>query len=144
MAAGVPHSVRNASDEAARIVNLHQPAQRFESFFRDIHRLIHEGKIRRLPPKGPRSAIYAAMLFGNYPDEIRAVKPPTPVFQALALVRERSASGSRCDGCARAGERSTTHTALAVASRARREAGLAQRRLCFRGVVAPADCSSPT
>ena len=32
--AGVPHSVRNASDEPARIVNIHRPAQRFESFFR--------------------------------------------------------------------------------------------------------------
>ena len=63
--AGLPHSVRNASDEPARIVNIHQPAQRFESFFRDMHRLIHEGKSRRLPPKDPRSAIYAAMLFCN-------------------------------------------------------------------------------
>jgi mannose-6-phosphate isomerase-like protein (cupin superfamily) len=84
--AGVPHSVRNASDEPARIVNIHQPAQRFEEFFRDMHRLIHEGKIRRLPPKEPRSAIYAAMLFGKYSDEIRATKPPNGVFKALAFV----------------------------------------------------------
>jgi mannose-6-phosphate isomerase-like protein (cupin superfamily) len=70
---GVPHSVRNATDEHARIVNIHQPAQRFESFFRDMHRLIHEG-------------IYAAMLFGKYPDEIRATKPPNQVFQTLALI----------------------------------------------------------
>jgi mannose-6-phosphate isomerase-like protein (cupin superfamily) len=86
VAAGVPHSVRNTSHEHARIVNIHQPVQRFESFFRDMHRLIHEGKIKRLPPKDPRSAIYAAMLFGKYPDEIRAIKPPNQVFQALALV----------------------------------------------------------
>ena len=84
--AGVPHSVRNASDGRARIVNIHQPAQRFESFFRDMHRLIHEGKIKRLPPKDPRSAIYAAMLFGRYPNEIRAIKPPNQVFQLLALI----------------------------------------------------------
>jgi len=84
--AGEPHSVRNASDEPARIVNIHQPAQRFESFFRDMHRLIHEDKIRRLPPKDPRSAIYVAMLFGSYPDEIRTVKPPNQVFQSLALI----------------------------------------------------------
>jgi hypothetical protein len=51
-----------------------------------MHRLIHEDKIRRLPPKEPRSAIYAAMLFGKYPDEIRATKPPNGVFKALALV----------------------------------------------------------
>ncbi len=83
--AGVPHSVRNASDEPARIVNIHQPAQRFESFFRETHGLIHEGKIKRLPPKEPRSAIYAAMLFGKYPDEIRTTKPPNGVFKALAF-----------------------------------------------------------
>jgi hypothetical protein len=84
--AGVPHSVRNASDEPARIVNIHQPAQRFEDFFRDMHRLIHEGKIKRLPPKEPRSAIYAAMLFGLYPGEIRTTKPPNGVFSALASI----------------------------------------------------------
>src|SRR5436190_20957458 len=84
--AGVPHSVQNASDEPVRIINIHRPAQRFESFFRDMHRLIHEGKNKRLPPKDPRSAIYAAMLFGKYPDEIRATKPPNQVFQALAFI----------------------------------------------------------
>ena len=84
--AGVPHSVRNAFEEPARIVNIHQPAQQFESFFRDMHRLIQEGKIKRLPPKEPRSAIYAAMLFGKYPDEIRTTKPPNAVFKALAAI----------------------------------------------------------
>jgi hypothetical protein len=49
-----------------------------------MHRLIHEGKIERLPPKEPRSAIYAAMLFTEYPGEIRATKPPNGVFKALA------------------------------------------------------------
>ena len=83
---GVPHSVRNPSDEPARIVNIHKPAQRFESFFRDMHRLIREGKIKRLPPDGPRSAIYAAMLFCSYPEEIRATKPPHAVFKALSFV----------------------------------------------------------
>jgi hypothetical protein len=51
-----------------------------------MHRLIHEGKIKRLPPKDPRSAIYAAMLIGEYPDEIRTTKPPNGVFKALAVV----------------------------------------------------------
>jgi mannose-6-phosphate isomerase-like protein (cupin superfamily) len=84
--AGVPHSVRNSSAEPVQAVNVHQPAQRFEPFFRDMHRLIHEGKIKQLPPKDPRSAVYAGMLFRKYPDEIRAIKPPNAVFQALALV----------------------------------------------------------
>jgi quercetin dioxygenase-like cupin family protein len=84
--AGVPHTFRNASDEAVKVDISMRPAGRSEAFFRDMHRLIQEGKIRRLPPKDPRSAIYAAMLIGEYPDEIRSIKPPNGVFKALAVV----------------------------------------------------------
>jgi mannose-6-phosphate isomerase-like protein (cupin superfamily) len=83
---GVPHTFRNASDQPVRVVTRIRPAGRSEAFFRDMHRLIHEGKIKRLPPKDPRSAIYAAMLLGEYPDEIRAVKPPNGLFKTLAVV----------------------------------------------------------
>lgn len=84
--AGTPHSVRPASDRITRIVNIHQPAQNHEAFFRDMHRLIQQGKIKRLPPGEPRSAIYVGMLFGRYPNEIRSIKPPHAVFKALALI----------------------------------------------------------
>ncbi len=84
--AGVPHTLRNATTEQVRLVNIHRPALQFESFFREMHSLIEQGKIKRLPPKEPRSAIYAAMLFAKYPDEIRVTKPPNGVFKALALV----------------------------------------------------------
>lgn len=83
---GVPHTLRNASDEPAKTITRIRPAGRSEAFFRHMHRLIHEGKIRRLPPKEPRSAIYAAMLFDRYPDEIRVTGPLNGVFKALALV----------------------------------------------------------
>jgi hypothetical protein len=69
-----------------RIVNVHRPALQFESFFRELHALIRQGKIKHLPPKEPRSAIYVAMLFSKYPEEIRVVKPPGGVFKTLALV----------------------------------------------------------
>lgn len=84
--AGVPHTFRNASDQTVKVKITMQPAGRSEAFFRDMHRLIHEGKIKRLPPKDPRSAIYAAMLIGEYPDEIRSIKPPNGVFKALAVL----------------------------------------------------------
>jgi quercetin dioxygenase-like cupin family protein len=84
--AGVPHTLRNTSTEPVLVVNIHAPAMRFESFFRDMHALMRAGKIKRLPPKDPRSAIYAAMLFGKYPAEIRVTKPPNGVFRALALL----------------------------------------------------------
>ena len=51
-----------------------------------MHTLIRQGKIKHLPPKEPRSAIYVAMLFAKYPNEIRVVKPPNGVFKGLALV----------------------------------------------------------
>jgi quercetin dioxygenase-like cupin family protein len=84
--AGAPHTFRNASDQTAKVKSTMRPAGRSEAFFRDMHRLIHEGKIKRLPPKDPRSAIYGAMLIGEYPDEIRSIKPPNGVFKALAVV----------------------------------------------------------
>jgi quercetin dioxygenase-like cupin family protein len=84
--AGAPHTVRNATTESVRIVNIHRPALQFEPFFREMHALIQQGKIKRLPPKEPRSAIYVAMLFTKYPNEIRVTKPPNGVFKALAMV----------------------------------------------------------
>jgi hypothetical protein len=81
----VPHSDRNASDEPARIVNIQQPAQRFESV--PGHGPAHpQGKIKRLPPTDHRSSIYAAMLFGSDPDEIRPTEPSNHVVHALALI----------------------------------------------------------
>jgi mannose-6-phosphate isomerase-like protein (cupin superfamily) len=84
--AGVPHTLRNATAQPVRIVNTHRPALQFEAFFREMQALIAQGKIKALPPKEPRSAIYVAMLFGKYPDEIRVVKPPNGVFRTLAAV----------------------------------------------------------
>jgi quercetin dioxygenase-like cupin family protein len=84
--AGVPHTFRNASDQTVKVKVTMQPAGRSEAFFRDMHRLIQEGKIKRLPPRDPRSAIYAAMLIGEYPDEIRSINPPNGVFKTLAAV----------------------------------------------------------
>ena len=82
--AGIPHTIKNSSREPVRLVNTHRPALRFEAMFREMHGLIQQGKIKRLPPKDPRSAIYAAMLFAKYPDEARMVKPPQALFNSLA------------------------------------------------------------
>jgi mannose-6-phosphate isomerase-like protein (cupin superfamily) len=84
--AGAAHTLRNGSDEPAKIVTRIRPAGRSEEFFRHMHALIREGKLKRLPPNEPRSAIYAAMLFERYPDEIRTTGPLNGVFKALALI----------------------------------------------------------
>lgn len=83
---GKPHTLRNDSAEPVRLVNTHRPALRFEAMFRELHALIKTGRIKRLPPKDPRSLIYAGMLFDKYAEEQRMVKPPKAAFTALALI----------------------------------------------------------
>ena len=82
---GTPHTLRMTA-EPVRLINVHRPALRFEAMFREMHTLIQVGKIKRLPPKDPRSAIYVAMLFAKYTDEQRMVKPPNGLVRALALL----------------------------------------------------------
>jgi quercetin dioxygenase-like cupin family protein len=83
---GVKHTFRNSHDEPAKAVVRIRPAGRSEAFFRDMHRLIREGKAKQFPPKEPRTAIYAAMLYDRYPDFIRATGILKGVFKALAFV----------------------------------------------------------
>lgn len=86
VAAGVPHTLRNGTNEPVTVITRISPAGRSEEMFRTMQRMIEDGKVTRLPPDGPRSAIYTAMLFGAYPEEIKMTKPPNGVFSALALV----------------------------------------------------------
>jgi quercetin dioxygenase-like cupin family protein len=84
--ASVAHTFRNGADETAKVIIRIRPAGRSEAFFRHMHKLIGEGKVKRLPPKEPRSAIYAVMLFDEYRDFTRPTGPMNRVFKALALV----------------------------------------------------------
>jgi len=83
---GEPHTLGNRSDRPAKVITRINPAGDSEAFFAHLHRLIHEGKIKRLPPGEPRSAIYAAMLFKRYQGEIQVTGPLDAVFGALNLV----------------------------------------------------------
>jgi mannose-6-phosphate isomerase-like protein (cupin superfamily) len=81
--AGTPHSLRNGTDEPTKIVMQMQPAGRSEEFFRHIHTLIRDGKMKG--PRDLRSGIYFAMLFEQYPDVSRTTGPSTIAFRALTL-----------------------------------------------------------
>jgi quercetin dioxygenase-like cupin family protein len=84
--AGTRHTLKNSSDREVRLINVHRPALEFEAMFREMQGLISARKIRRLPPKDPRSMIYAAMLFTKYPNEQRFTEPPPHILKALALL----------------------------------------------------------
>ena len=71
----VRHTFRHPSDETAKVVIRIRPAGRSEAFFRHMHGLISEGKLKRLPPKELGSVIYSAMLFREYQDWTRPTGP---------------------------------------------------------------------
>ncbi len=81
---GARHTLKNSSGTPVRLINAHRPALRFEQMLREMHLLISTGRIKRLPPAEPRSLLYAAMLFANYPEEQHFVKPTQAIFTALA------------------------------------------------------------
>jgi hypothetical protein len=49
------------------------------------HALIAEGKLKRIPPKDPRSVIYVAMLFREYQDWTRPTGPLNAFMKTLGF-----------------------------------------------------------
>jgi mannose-6-phosphate isomerase-like protein (cupin superfamily) len=79
------HTFRNSSDETTKLVIRIQPAGRSEAFFRGMHTLIAEGKLKRIPPKDPASLIYVAMLFREYQDWTRPTGPLNAFMKTLGF-----------------------------------------------------------
>jgi len=84
VAPGAVHTLRNGTDQPVKLITRIRPAGRSEAMVRHMQRLIGERKLKRLPPKDPRSAIYGAMLFREYPEEIVVTGPLGGVFRVLA------------------------------------------------------------
>jgi mannose-6-phosphate isomerase-like protein (cupin superfamily) len=79
------HTFRNSSDQTTKLVIRVQPAGRSEEFFRGMHGLIAEGKLKRIPPKDPRSLIYVGMLFSEYQDWTHPTGPLNSVMKTLGF-----------------------------------------------------------
>lgn len=78
------HTFRNPLDEPTRIYNVHRPAQQFEAFFSDLHRLVHSGKVD--PEMGLGTVMRLSMLWTAYDEEIRSSQPPAVVMKVLAFI----------------------------------------------------------
>ena len=87
--AGTPHTIRNLHAQELRAVNVHAPALDFPRYMAQLHALVHAGKVRALPPKDPRSAIYLSMLFTEHARTLVSVKPPQRLMRMLAFVGRR-------------------------------------------------------
>jgi quercetin dioxygenase-like cupin family protein len=85
VAAGTPHTLKNASGAEVRLVNVHRPALGFERFFRRLHALVCSAGVK-LPPKDLRSAILVSMLFSEHPQEVISVEPSRRLMRVLSVV----------------------------------------------------------
>lgn len=78
---GTAHTFRNTTP--VELVNVHEPALGYESYFRRLHRLfVDQGA--RMPPEDLRSMVLVSMLTTEYDAEFRAVKPPQWLLRVLA------------------------------------------------------------
>jgi mannose-6-phosphate isomerase-like protein (cupin superfamily) len=87
--AGTPHTIRNLHPGEMRAINVHAPALDFPHYMASLHELTHNGKVRALPPKDPRSAIYLSMLFTAHKQSLVSVKPPQRLMRILAFIGRR-------------------------------------------------------
>lgn len=91
---GARHTLRPDpdSDRQAKLINAHTPGLDYESFFRKFHQLASTGGAA-LPPKDPRSLFNVAILFSDHPEEIRSVRPPQRLLDAVAFIGRRLGYG---------------------------------------------------
>ena len=87
---GAPHTLRpdSETEEGAVLINAHDPAMNYETFFREFHNLASEG-LAKFPPLSPGSLLRVGQWLSAYPDEIRGVRPPQWLFEALAWMARR-------------------------------------------------------
>jgi len=81
---GTPHTFVNATDVWLRMRDTHQPALTFEAMMRELHTLVHAGKIQGFGDL--RSLIYLSMLWVRHQEVQRSVQPPFVVMRCLHIV----------------------------------------------------------
>jgi mannose-6-phosphate isomerase-like protein (cupin superfamily) len=79
-----PHTFKNNTDHWLIMSDTHQPALTFEEMMRELHGLVHSGKIRGF--RDFRSLIYLSMLWVKHNELQRSTQPPFFVMWFMALV----------------------------------------------------------
>lgn len=80
---GVPHTLRNASHELARVTMIFQPALHYDQYFERLEKMVNSGLVES-DKMTFKALLHLSMLMTSYPEEIRSVKPPYPAMRALA------------------------------------------------------------
>ena len=82
--ANTPHIFKNTTDAWLRMQDTHLPALTFEEMMRELHGLVHSGKIKGF--NDFKSLIYLSMLWVKHKELQRSANPPFFVMQAMAWV----------------------------------------------------------
>lgn len=91
LSAGEEHTVPSGTAHAFRnrgpveVINVHQPALRYEEYFRRFHKLKTERGVE-MPPKGFKGMVLLGMLQSEYEREFVGVSPPQWLFKLLARI----------------------------------------------------------
>ncbi|MDX1440813.1 MAG: cupin domain-containing protein [Rubricoccaceae bacterium] len=81
---GIPHTVRNASDEVTRVTMTFQPALKYDEYFDKLEKLVNSGVVES-EDMTFKAMAHLSMLMTSHPDEIRSVSPPYAAMRVFAL-----------------------------------------------------------
>jgi len=76
------HGFRNSTDTVARAINTHDPGLRILEYWKEIERLVRQGKVTGM--SGLRNGIYLSLLVMEFRREIVVVRPPDWFLRILA------------------------------------------------------------
>ncbi|HXD11523.1 MAG TPA: cupin domain-containing protein [Anaerolineales bacterium] len=82
--ANTPHTFRNTTNAWLRMQDTHLPALTFEEMMRELHGLVHSGKIKGF--NDFKSLVYLSMLWVKHKELQRSANPPFFVMQMMAFV----------------------------------------------------------
>jgi quercetin dioxygenase-like cupin family protein len=82
--AGTPHTFVNITDTWLRMQDTHQPGLTFEEMMRELHGLVHSGKIKGFGDF--KSLVYLSMLWVKHKELQSSTQPPFFVMRCLNVV----------------------------------------------------------
>lgn len=80
----IPHTFKNISGDWLKMRDTHLPALSFEEMMRELHGLVHSGKINGF--KNPKSLLYLSMLWVKYKEVQHSVNPPFAAMKLMASI----------------------------------------------------------
>lgn len=81
---GVAHTFKNSTNEVVRVYNTHQPALKFEEFFKGLCKFSQSGLVKN-GKMNFNAIVGISSLWNNYSKELRSIKPPHMLMKILSF-----------------------------------------------------------